>query len=73
MCEEFGCLPTAALREWLDAPAGLLEEIIETRAYARTKLAYDTADEPSKLAKTEMLWIVKSIEEELALEDIGDA
>lgn len=66
-------MPTAALREWLNTPAGLLEDIVDTREYARTKVAYDQATDTSTLAKTAMLRLVRTIEEELALEDIGDA
>ena len=35
LSEEFGCLPSAAIREWQRAPDGLLERIIEARHYAR--------------------------------------
>lgn len=41
LCEEFHCLPSAAWREWQALPAGFLETILEFRAYARAKAAYD--------------------------------
>lgn len=37
ICEEFGCLPSAALREWLASPAGLIEELLLIRAFASAK------------------------------------
>jgi hypothetical protein len=41
ICEEFHCLPSAAWREYLQLPAGLLETILEFRAYGRAKAIYD--------------------------------
>jgi hypothetical protein len=34
-------LPSAAVREWQALPAGFLETILDYRAYARAKAAYD--------------------------------
>lgn len=52
LCEEFGCLPSQAMREWLTAPDGLLEEIVEMRAYVKARRNYETAqgmdDGPAK-------------------------
>ena len=36
-------MPSVALREVARAPVGLLEEIVEMRAYARAKSLYDGA------------------------------
>ena len=41
VCEEFGCLPSAAKRELEDDPERMAEEILSIRAYAATKRAYD--------------------------------
>lgn len=43
VCEEFGCLPSAAWRELRQAPAGLIEDICEMRAYAKAWRAYEDA------------------------------
>ena len=40
ICEEFNCLPSAAIQEWEDQPAGLLESIIDMRAYAAAHRIY---------------------------------
>ena len=45
LCEEFGCLPSQAVREWQTAPDGLLEEIVEMRAYVKAKVAYEQAQQ----------------------------
>lgn len=73
LCEEFQCLPSAALQEWRQAPAGLLEEIIEMRAYARAKEMVDgatTADARKRLPRTPLFELVKEIEFALAHEEI---
>ena len=44
LCEEFHCLPSQALAEWERAPCGLLETIIEMRAFAAMKAALDRAE-----------------------------
>ena len=70
MCEEFGCLPSAALREWRQAPVGLLETIVEFRAYASAKHAYDTASDAKSVPQTPMVQLVKEIEFGLARQEI---
>lgn len=40
MCEEFGRLPTEIMAERDRLPAGLLEEILEARAYGRAYAVY---------------------------------
>lgn len=37
MCEEFACLPSAALRELNEAPWPLVLDVIDLRAFARAK------------------------------------
>lgn len=44
LCDEFSCTPSVAMREWLTAPCGFLEEILEARAYMAAKTAVDEAD-----------------------------
>lgn len=43
VCEEFNCLPSAAVREIMDDPGGMAMEIIRLRHYARTKDILDNA------------------------------
>jgi hypothetical protein len=67
LCEEFpGLTPLTALRDWLAAPPGFYEEMIEARAYARTKAQYDGAQSKSDLPDSPMLGIVTAIEFELS-------
>ena len=47
ICQEFHCLPSAALREWLDLPHGLIPAILECLAYARAKATYDARGQRS--------------------------
>ena len=49
ICEEFGCLPTAALRELEEAPHGLVADVIDVRGFTRTKEALDRATPGSKI------------------------
>jgi hypothetical protein len=49
LCEEFHCLPSAALREWERVPWGTLETIVEFRAFAAAKQAYEAADTAEKV------------------------
>jgi len=41
ICQEFHCLPSAAIRELDTLPYGLITEILQCLAYARAKAAYD--------------------------------
>ena len=68
LCEEFHCLPSAAFREWLRAPAGFLEEVIEIRAYAEAKRIYDAAENKQQIPKGPIFDMVKRIDLELAKE-----
>jgi hypothetical protein len=65
LAEEFGCLPSAALAEWQRAPAGLLEEIIEMRAFAAAKQIVDSAQRRQDIPRTPMCQLVQRIEFEL--------
>lgn len=51
-CEEFQCLPDAALSAWLHTPSGIFESILEFRAYAHAKARYEEVqhleDSPAK-------------------------
>lgn len=62
LCEEFHCLPSEALREWERAPSGLLEEILELRAFAHAKQICDHAKEAKDIPQTPMTDLVQTIE-----------
>jgi hypothetical protein len=55
LCDEFGGYPGQALQAWQESPAGLLEEIIEGRAYARAKHEYDHLDSYDDKGKAQVL------------------
>ena len=68
LCEEFHCLPSAALREWMRAPAGLLEDIIEVRTFAEAKRMYDAAEQKRDIPQSPIFELVKIVDFELAQE-----
>lgn len=49
LCEEFGCLPLAMVRELSDDPEQMAAQILELRAYARTKALVDRAKDAKEL------------------------
>ena len=65
VCEEFGCLPSEALRELLDEPRGMALDILELRAYARTKEQMDHAKEQTDMPSGPMAEWVWKIQAEL--------
>ena len=74
LSEEFGCLPSAAIREWQRAPDGLLERIIEARHYARAKDLVDEADRSGRTADlpdTPLMRRVQEIELTVAAETLA--
>jgi hypothetical protein len=80
VCEEFQCLPCAAIDELASAPAGLVETVIELRAYARAKQAIDDASrsgntEQERALRESSHWgqIVSEIEFELVYEEFERA
>lgn len=66
LCEEFHCLPSQALREWWAAPVGLLETILEYRAFAAAKAIVDAADRLEDIPQTPMTTLVQEVEFALA-------
>ena len=64
LCEEFHCLPSQAWDELMRVEVGMLEQIIEYRAYAATKAAYDQQQNPK--AEGPLWQLVKVIDFELA-------
>lgn len=74
-CEAFHCLPSQAYREWLLVRDGLLEEIIEARAYANAKRIVDsatTATARKRLPRDGLFGLVSEIEFGLARKAIAE-
>lgn len=69
ICQEFGCTPSAALRE----DGVLVMEILELRSYARTKAAIDQAEREEDMPNTpiaeRVFEIVKEISEQRHVDD----
>ena len=59
-------MPSEALREAQQAPAGFLEEVIEARGYTRAKALWESATDRRQLPQSEMLDWVKQIDFDLA-------
>lgn len=51
ICEEFCCLPSAAMAELRSQPVGWIEEVMEARLYAKAKQRYDLADDKAIVGK----------------------
>jgi len=62
ICEEFDCLPTAAVREWRRAPDGLIAQVLEARAFAAAYQLYASAKDKADLPSSPMLDLVIEIE-----------
>lgn len=65
VCEEFHCLPSAAVRELMDDPSGLALEVMEQRAYARTKEQVDRASKDEDMPRGPMVDVVFEVQAEL--------
>lgn len=72
LCEEFSCLPGAAYRAWLEAPVGLLEEILEARAYASAKRIYEAATNKQEIPSSPIMDLVRTVSFDLAREAIEE-
>lgn len=65
VCEEFGCLPSEAVRELMEDPTQLALDILELRAYARAKAALEQAERPEDVPRTRMVEEVWGVLHEL--------
>ena len=65
VCEEFGCLPSAAVRELMDDRDHLALDIMESRAYVRTKEAVARARTEADMPDGPMVEQVFEVEAEL--------
>jgi hypothetical protein len=70
LCEEFRLSPSEVLDEQDRLPVGLLEEIVEARAYAATFHGYEQSQRTDGYEHP-LLTLVKQIESELAQEEIA--
>lgn len=68
LCEEFHCLPSQALAEWRQAPCGVLEQILEARAFAAAKHVVDGAKRKMDIPQTPMTALVQEIEYDMVKE-----
>ena len=73
ICEEFHCLPTAAVTELLDDPTGMAMEILELRAYSRAKEALDNAKSKNDVPDSPMIDMVMEIQAELVKRKRGES
>ena len=64
VCEEFRCRPSQAVDELMDNDK-LIQDIIELRAYARTKDSIDNAKKPEDVPDSPMVDQVFAIQKEL--------
>lgn len=65
ICEEFSCLPSEALRELLDDPNNMALDIIELRAYARTKQQIDDARKQEDMPSGPLADLVWQVQHEI--------
>lgn len=72
MCEVFQVLPSQVLREIEIAPVGLLDEIVEARAYMQAYASVQAQDAPKGVTPPtpRMEVLVRQIDAELAQEEI---
>jgi len=65
VCEEFNCLPSAAIREIKNDPAQMVFDIMELRAYANTKEMLDNSKDKMDIKHTPMVEKVFEVVNEL--------
>jgi hypothetical protein len=73
ICEEFHCLPTAAVNELFDDPSGMAIDILELRAYANAKEALDNAKSKNDVPSSPMVDMVMEIKAELVKRKRGES
>jgi len=66
LCESFNRLPSEVLKEVDEAPEGLLEEIVEARAYAQ--IVQTMKDHPTDVPDSELGRLAQEIEFDLVRE-----
>lgn len=62
LCDEFACLPSQAIREWREAPEGLIEDILEARAVAATWRTWTSAERKTELPASPLMDLVAGID-----------
>jgi len=62
ICEEFGCVPSVAVRELTEDSERRALTILELRAYANTKAAVEAAKMPSEVPVGRMADLVQRVE-----------
>lgn len=71
IAEAFHCPPSVAEHEWLTAPAGWIEQILEARNFAACKDILDRAKTKADVPDSPMMRTVKQIVARCAKEDIA--
>ncbi len=71
LCEEFHALPSAVVAEMDRVPVGLLDEIVETRAYVNARAFYKA--NPGTTDRSAFVQMAKVITFELVQQDIEAA
>lgn len=73
MCQEFNTTPTVIMREAAIAPSGLLDAILETRAFTHAHAVVTAKDAPKGMEPPTpvMERLVREIQGEIAAEDIA--
>jgi len=66
VCEEFGCLPSAAIRELEEMPVGLVFDVMALRSYARTKDRVDAAKKASDMPTGPVADLVLDVQAEIS-------
>jgi len=69
VCDEFGCLPSAAYRELMNDPSGMALDIMRLRNYARSKDILDHAKSAKDIPDGADVKQVMEIKKELMKED----
>jgi hypothetical protein len=72
VCEEFGCVPSVAVRELLDDPERRALSILELRTYARTKAAIEAAQKPEDVPTGPMAAWIKRVMDARLRERMAD-
>lgn len=66
MCQAFGCLPSAAIREAMAHPPGWLEDVLETRRYVEAYHLVKSAKHQADLPSSSTIDLVREIEMAIA-------
>lgn len=72
ICREFGCLPSAALRELDETPAGLIADILEQRGFADAWRHVNSVKKESELQDSPMVQFALDVQFKRAAEALAE-